>query len=85
MFENLTKSTCVAHGLPYLEILKGWLKDSIFTRKHKMAHELPSSLIKNARFKEFWILILQCNNSLRAPWKRCAKIEAKSKRGSKES
>ena len=50
-----------------------------------MAHELPSSLIKNARFKEFWILILQCNNSLRAPWKRYAKIEAKSKLGSKES
>ena len=50
-----------------------------------MAPELPSSSIKNARFKEFWILILQCNNSLRAPWKRYAKIEAKPKRGSKES
>ena len=24
--------------------------------------------------KEFWILILDYNNSLRAPWKRCAKI-----------
>ena len=37
----------VAHGLPYLEILKGWLKDSIFTRQHKMVHELPSSLLFN--------------------------------------
>ena len=35
--------------------------------------------------KEFWILILEYNNSLRAPWKRCAKIEPKSKCGSKES
>ena len=35
--------------------------------------------------KEFWILILECNNSLRAPWERCAKIEPKSKCGSKES
>ena len=35
--------------------------------------------------KEFWILILEYNNSLRAPWKRCAKIEPKSKHGSKES
>ena len=24
--------------------------------------------------KEFWILILEYNNSMRAPWKRCAKI-----------
>ena len=30
-------------GLPYLEIVKGWLKDSIFTRQHKMVHELLSS------------------------------------------
>ena len=43
------------------------------------------SSIKNALFKEFWILILQYNNSLRAPWKRYAKFEPKSKRGSKES
>ena len=35
----------VAHGLPYLEILKGWLKDSIFTTQHKMAHEVLSSLL----------------------------------------
>ena len=25
------------------------------------------------RIKEFWILILEYNNSLRAPWKRCEK------------
>ena len=43
------------------------------------------SSIKNAHFKEFWILILQYNNSLRAPWKRCATLEPKSKHGSKES
>ena len=75
------------HSLPYLEILKGWLKDSIFTRQHKMAHELLSSLLvhQTAHFKEFWIPILQYNNSLRAPWKKYAKIEAKSKSGSKES
>ena len=35
--------------------------------------------------KEFWILILEYNNSLKAPWKRCAKIEPKSKCRSKES
>ena len=35
--------------------------------------------------KEFWIVILDYNNSPRAPWKRCAKIEPKSKCGSKES
>ena len=35
--------------------------------------------------KEFWILILEYNNSLRAPWKRCAKTEPKSRCGSKES
>ena len=40
---------------------------------------LLCSSIKNAHFKEFWILILQYNNSLRAPWKRCVKIEPKSK------
>ena len=34
------------------------------------------------RIKEFWILILEYNNSLRAPWKRCEKIESKSKHGS---
>ena len=41
--------------------------------------------IKNAHFKELWILILQYNNSLKVPWKRYAKIEPKSKRGSKSS
>ena len=37
------------HGLPYLEILKGWLKDSI------LAHELQSYLLvsQNAHSKEF--------------------------------
>ena len=42
----------VAHGLPYLEILKGWLKDSIFTRQHKMAPELVSKthILKSSGF-----------------------------------
>ena len=50
--------------------------------------QLLSSLLvnQNAHFKELeWILILQYNNSLRAPWKSRAKIEPKLKRGSKES
>ena len=71
---------CAAHGLPYLEILKGWLKDSIFTRQHNQKWS-----IKNSHFKKFQILIWQYNNSLRAPWKRCAKIKPKSKHGTKES
>ena len=77
----------IAHGLPYLDILKGWLKESIFTGDTKWrsnCYRLCSS-INNAHFKEFWILILQYNNSLRAPWKTCTKIEPKSKCGSKES
>ena len=38
----------LAHSLPYLEILKGCLKDSIFTiRQQKMAHEMLSSLLVN--------------------------------------
>ena len=41
------------------------------------------SSINNVHFKEFWILILQYNNSRRAPWKRCTKFEPKSKSGSK--
>ena len=45
---------------------------------------LCSSII-NAQLKAFWIQILRYNNSLRAPWKMCAKIEPKSKLGSKES
>ena len=70
-------------GLPYLEILKGWLKDSILlgnTKWRTNCYRLCLS-IKNSHFKEFWILILQYNNSLRAPWKRYSKIKAKSKRG----
>ena len=37
----------VAPGLPYLQILKGWLKDSIFTRQQKMVHELQLPLLDN--------------------------------------
>ena len=40
----------VAHGLPnYLEILKGRLENSIFTRQHKMAHKLLLSLLVNQK------------------------------------
>ena len=46
MFENLTNS--VSH-MPYLEIRKGWLKDSIFARQHEMAQELLSSLLVNQK------------------------------------
>ena len=44
-----------------------------------------TAIVFARHIKEFWILILEHNNSLRAPWKRCAKIELKSKRGGKES
>ena len=37
----------VAHSLPYLEILKEWLKDSIFIGQHKMMHKMLSSLLVN--------------------------------------
>ena len=37
----------VAQSLPHLEILKGWLKDSIFTGQHKMAQEMLLSLLIN--------------------------------------
>ena len=40
---------CFAHGLPCLDILKGWLKDNIFTRQHKMAHEQLLSLLVNQK------------------------------------
>ena len=63
------------------------VEEQHFYRQHKWrmnCYRLCSS-INNAHFKEFWILILQYNNSLRAPWKTCTKIEPKSKCGSKES
>ena len=81
MFENLTKMVCLIWKFSR----GGWR--TVFlpgnTKWHTNCYRLCSS-IKNAHFKEFWILILQYNNSLRAPWKRYAKIKAKSKRGSKE-
>ena len=63
---------------PFHEFLPG------NTKWRTNCYRLRSS-IKNEHFKEFWILILQYNNSLRTPWKRNAKIEAKTKRGRKES
>ena len=66
----------VAHGLPYLEILKGRLKDSIFYQATQNGARTATIFAhrSNMHIKEFWILISECNNSLRAPWKRCAKI-----------
>ena len=58
----------------------GW-RTAFFSTKWPTNCFLLCSSIKNAHFKEFWILILQYNNSLRAPWKRCVKIEPKSKLG----
>ena len=42
MIENLTKS--MSHMACFL-FLNGWLKDSIFTRQHKMADELQLPLL----------------------------------------
>ena len=58
--EFLASNTCILlvlnpslffHHHPFLIslILKGWLKDSIFTRQYKMAHELLLSLLVNQK------------------------------------
>ena len=79
----------VAHSLPYWKFSRGGWRTAFLpgnTKWRTKCYRLCSSII-NAQFEEFWIPILQLynNNSLRAPWKSCAKIEPKSKRGSKES
>ena len=86
MFENLTKRVLHMVCLIWKFSRGGWRTAFLpgNTKWRTNCYRLCSS-IKNAHFKEFWILILQYNNSLRAPWKRCAKIEPKSKCGSKES
>jgi len=56
----------LAHGFPYLEILKGESKDSILpgnTENGARTAIVFSSSIENAHFKEFWILILQKTNT----------------------
>ena len=45
MFENLTKSMSQMVCFLFKEVLNGWLKDSIFTRQHKMAQELQLPLL----------------------------------------
>jgi len=55
------------------------------TTKNSKRNNIIFAIQSKTHIKEFWILILEYNNSLRAPWKRYAEIEAKSKRGSKES
>ena len=82
MFENLTKMVCLIWNFS-----RGGWKTAFLpgnTKWRTNCYRLCSS-IKTVHFKEFWILILQYNNSQRAPLKSHAKIEAKSKRGSKES
>ena len=87
MFENLTKSVSHIVCLIWKFSRGGW-RTAYFlpgnTKWCTKCYHLCSSII-NAQFKAFWIPILQYNNSLKAPWKRCAIIEPKSKRGSKES
>ena len=86
MFENLTKSmlhmvNCLIwkfsreiEGQHFCQATQNGARTAIvFARQSKM------------HIKECWILILEYNNSMRAPWKRCAKTEPKSKCGSKES
>ena len=86
MFENLTKSVSHIVCLIWKFSRGGWRTAFLpgNTKWRTNCYRLCSS-INNAHFKEFWILILQYNNSLRAPWKTCTKIEPKSKCGSKES
>ena len=63
MFENVVMG--VSHIVCFT-----WGEGNIFTKQHKMAYELQTSLPlnQNAHFKDFWILISQNINSLRAPW-----------------
>ena len=85
MFENLTKNVSHMVCLIWKFSRGGWRTAFLQgnTKWRTNCYHL-CSLIKDAHFKEFWILILQYNNSLRAPWKRCTKIELKSKHRSKE-
>ena len=79
----------VTHGLLLMWkfSMRGW--KTAFLPCNTKWHMNCSCLcpIKNAHFKEFWILISQYNNVLSAPWKRYmyhyAKIEPKSKRKAK--
>ena len=76
MFENLTNSVSHMFCLIWKFSRGGW-KTAFLPGNTKWCtncYRLCSS-IKNAHFKEFWILILKYNNSLRAPWKRYTKIE----------
>ena len=73
MFENLTKMVCLIWKFSRGGWRRAFLPGN--TKWRTNCYRLCSS-IKNAHFKDFWILILQYNNSLRA---RYAKIEAKSK------
>ena len=75
MFENLTKSMSHIVCLIWKFSRGGWRTAFLpgNTKWHTKCYRLCSSII-NAQFKAFWIPILQYNNSLRAPWKRCAKI-----------
>ena len=86
VYENLTKS--VSHVVCLIcKFSRGGWRTALLpghTKWRTNCNRLCST-IKTAHFKEFWILILQYNNSLRAPWKVYAKIEAKSNRESSKS
>ena len=86
MFEKLTKSVSDMLCLIWKFSRGGWRTAFLpgNTKWRTNCYRICLS-IKNAHLKEFWILILQYNNSLRAPRKRCAKLEPKSKHWSKES
>ena len=81
----------IAHGLPYLEILKGSGTQELtflpISRKWGMNCKLV--ICQSKTFKQFWILISQYNyKTLRAPWEiiQKKKDEPKSKlNGIKES
>ena len=70
MFEILTKLVCLIWKFSRGGWRTTFLPDNTEWRTN--GYRLCLS-IKNAHFKEFWILISQYNNSLRAPWERYAK------------
>ena len=74
MFENLTKSVLQGEveGQHFCQATQNGAQTAIVFDRQSKTH-----------IKEFWILILEYNNSLRPPWKMCA--NQNQKRGGKES
>ena len=69
MFENLTKS--VSYMVCLIWKSQGVVEGN--TKWSTSCYRLGSS-VKNVHFKEFRILILQYNYSLRSPWKRVHRL-----------